>query len=217
MKQQLTQYVELLFAGTQNSNDIKQEILQNTLDRYDDLIDQGKSPEAAYQLAISGIGDINEILGAQPQVVAAPQGKGSVSENAVKPLWKKVLRAIGICLYIICPVPLFILSELHMSTLGLCGTLAIVAVATAAIVISGGKEKYKSDPSAETEPVSDPHTELQKAVSVIINTIGLVIYLMLSFATQAWYITWVIFLIMGAVQGLVKACVDLKEASKYEN
>lgn len=41
MKVQLKQYVDLLFAGTPDSNDMKQEILQNTLDRYDDLISQG--------------------------------------------------------------------------------------------------------------------------------------------------------------------------------
>ena len=63
MKARLKQYVDLLFAGTPDSDDMKQEILQNTLDRYDDLISQGKSPEAAYRLAISGIGDIHEVLG----------------------------------------------------------------------------------------------------------------------------------------------------------
>ena len=57
MREQLIQYVELLFAGAPGSEDIKQEILQNTLDRFDDLISQGKQPEAAYRLAISGIGD----------------------------------------------------------------------------------------------------------------------------------------------------------------
>lgn len=66
MREQLVNYVELLFAGAPDSNEIKQEILQNTLDRFDDLISQGKSPEAAYRLAISGIGDINEILNAEP-------------------------------------------------------------------------------------------------------------------------------------------------------
>ena len=59
MREQLIQYVELLFAGAPDSEEIKQEILQNTLDRFDDLIDQGKTPEAAYRLAISGIGDIS--------------------------------------------------------------------------------------------------------------------------------------------------------------
>ena len=66
MREQLTQYVNLLFAGTQNTDEIRAEILQNTLDRYDDLIEQGKAPEAAYRLAIGGIGDVNEILGTIP-------------------------------------------------------------------------------------------------------------------------------------------------------
>lgn len=217
MRENLTRYIDLLFAGAPHAAEIKEEIKQNTLDRYDDLIAQGKSPEAAYQLAISGIGDINEILGTQSQVISAPQNKRSVSKDIAKPLWKKILKAIGICLYIICPVPLFILSELGMGTLGLCGTLAIVAVATAVMVMSTGKEKCKNDLPAETGSPSDPKSELQKAVSGIIGAIGLVIYLLFSFATQAWYITWLVFPIMGAAQGLVKACMDLKEANKHEN
>lgn len=104
-----------------------------------------------------------------------------------------------------------------MGTLGLCGTLAIVAVATAVMVMSAGKEKCKNDHSAEAGSPSDPKSELQKAVSGIIGAVGLVIYLLFSFATQAWYITWLVFPIMGAVQGLVKACMDLKEANKHEN
>ena len=74
MREQLIQYIRLLFAGTPNSEDMQQEILQNTLDRYDDLISQGKSPEAAYRLAIAGIGDINEILGSIP-AQPAPDAK----------------------------------------------------------------------------------------------------------------------------------------------
>ena len=42
MREQLIQYVNLLFAGAPDSDDMKQEILQNTLDRYDDLIAEGK-------------------------------------------------------------------------------------------------------------------------------------------------------------------------------
>ena len=76
MREQLIRYVELLFAGAENAGDIQQEILQNTLDRYDDLIAQGKTPEAAYRLAISGIGDINEILGSAGG--AAPKATGAV-------------------------------------------------------------------------------------------------------------------------------------------
>ena len=73
MREQLIKYVELLFAGAPNSNEVKQEILQNTLDRFDDLISQGKSPEAAYRLAISGIGDISEILDGASTQEEVPQ------------------------------------------------------------------------------------------------------------------------------------------------
>lgn len=73
MRDQLIQYVSLLFAGTENCEDIRQEILQNTLDRYDDLVAQGKSPESAYRQAISGIGDISEILSGEQTFTASPR------------------------------------------------------------------------------------------------------------------------------------------------
>lgn len=211
MRQNLIQYVELLFAGAPDAADIRQEILQNTLDRYDDLISQGKSPEAAYRLAISGIGDINELLGsAEPSAPpAAPPEPQSV------PTWRKALRAVAVCLYILCPIPLFALSEFGMSTIGLCGTLGIVGIATALMVIaSGGKSEKPAEIQREE---AKPQQELHKAISSVITTIGLVVYFVISFLTQAWWITWLVFPIMAAVQGLVKACIDLKEAGKHEN
>ena len=94
MRDQLKQYVDLLFAGVADCEDIKQEILLNTLDRYDDLIAEGKVPEAAYRLAITGIGDINEILGIKHQaspVQPSAQPKAEPDDNDT-PL-KKLFRA----------------------------------------------------------------------------------------------------------------------------
>lgn len=100
MRDHLISYVDLLFAGAPHASDIKQEILQNTLDRYDDLIAQGKSPEAAYQLAISGIGDIQELLSSQPAPIPQPAVSTVSGKKASKPLWKILLLVIGICLVI---------------------------------------------------------------------------------------------------------------------
>lgn len=219
MREQLIQYVELLFAGAPNSTEIKQEILQNTLDRYDDLIAQGKQPEAAYRLAISGIGDINEILGSTPSVKTESEirtfdpGKRIKPEHRYAPTLKKVLRAAAIFLYIISIIPLIVLSELGMEIIGLCGTIGIVAVATALIIIAGDKEKVEKEPES---PVT-PQQELRSAVKKIINTTALVLYLILSFGTGSWHNTWLVFPIAAAVWGLVKACMDLKEASVHEN
>lgn len=216
MREQLIQYVSLLFAGAQNCEDIKQEILQNTLDRYDDLIAEGKTPEAAYRLAIVGIGDINEILG------TAGRSGGSYSAPATAPQkpekqdnWlKKCLRAAAIFLYIISLIPLMVLSEIGMDIIGFCGTLSIVALATVLIILGAKKEAPKQETSQPER--SDPQSELRKSVKSLIWAIGLAIYFIISFLTNAWFVTWVIFPLIGAVQGLVNAILDLKEASKYE-
>lgn len=211
MKDQLKSYIDLLFAGTPNAADIKQEILQNTLDKYDDMIAQGRSPQSAYQLAICGIGDINEILGFESINTTTPQPQEKAKPaTACKPVWKKVLSAVAICLYIMCPIPLFVLQN----ETGLCGLLTFVAVATALMVICGGKSK--SDGSCE-QPSTSPKEELRKAVKTIIWILGLCVYFALSIALQAWHITWLLFPITASVEGLALACMDLKEAKSHES
>lgn len=205
MREQLIQYVQLLFAGAADCDDTRQEILQNTLDRYDDLIAAGKTPEAAYRLAIMGIGDINEILGRAPGAapLLAPAVKPEEQDTPVK----KLLRAIAIGLYILCPIPLFVLSGMrNMGIPGLCGTLTLVAVATVLIILGAKKETENAD----VEP-GTPQSALAKSINGLIWAIGLAIYFIVSFLTGAWYITWVIFPIIAAVQGLTKAILDLKE------
>jgi len=219
MRDQLKQYVELLFAGANDCEDIKQEILQNTLDRYDDLIAEGKVPEAAYRLAITGIGDVNEILGIKPQ--------SPVHQNATVPVTrtddgdspgKKLMRAVAIGLYIISFIPLFLLSELNRSTLGLCWALVIIAIATVMLLLGSKKEsaEEKHEENVKKE-ILTPHQELKKSISKLIGTVALVAFFVISFLTGAWYITWLIFPIAAAVKGLVNAILDLKEADKYEN
>ena len=207
MREQLIQYVELLFAGARDCDDIKQEILQNTLDRYDDLVASGKVPEAAYRLAIAGIGDNNEILGTTVPPVAAlnPAEKSDGGDNFAK----KILRATAVGLYIISILPLIILCELGMEILGLCGTLAIVAVATVMIIL-GAKKDTSLQEKAEKEEISE--SELSKSITGLLWALGLGLYFFLSFTTSDWHITWVIFPILGALDSLVSAIVRNQDA-----
>ena len=200
MREQLIQYVSLLFAGAENCEDTRQEILQNTLDRYDDLIAQGKSEEAAYRLAITGIGDVSEILGRNDTVPAAvPEPKKNTDNDT---LMKKLLRAIAVGLYILCPLPLIVLCEMGMEIFGLCGLLCFVAVATMLMILGAKKQD-----SPEKEDADEPKSEMGKSVSSLIWAIGLAVYLILSFLTGAWHITWVIFPILGAINALVCALI----------
>ena len=215
MREQLQQYVELLFAGAPDSEDIKQEILQNTLDRYDDLIAQGKVPEAAYRLAITGIGDINEILGSAAQVIPAAPAREVHPEEDAAAAKRKRIRAIAIGLYIICIIPLIILNELGLGILGLCATLSIVAVATVAIIQN--QEPDDEEDIHQSRKPDSPRGELHRSIRFLIGIITLIVYLAVSFLTGAWYITWLIFPLSGAVKGLVRAILDLKEAVDHEN
>ena len=206
--------MSLLFAGTENCEDIRQEILQNTLDRYDDLVAQGKSPESAYRQAISGIGDISEILSGEQTFTASP--RTNEPEPEADTPTKKLLRTIAIALYILCAAPLIILSEFGMDNLGLCCTLAVVAVATVLILLGKkngpGEDTQEHTASAQVQETSEsPRQELRKSIKSLIWAIGLAAYFIVSFSTGAWYVTWVIFPIIGAVQGLVIACLDLTE------
>ena len=217
MRDQLTQYVNLLFAGNSGAEDIRMEILQNTLDRYDDLIAQGKTPEAAYRLAISGIGDIGELLDGQTEPVYSRENDRHAPVYAEDTTLEKLgldlsrtMRAIAIGLYILSPIPLIGLDMIGMDVLGLCMTLAIVAAATVLLVLFRRKAEEPVD-YARQEPASGHGKSMKKSINSLISTIGLVLYFIVSFATGAWYITWLIFPIIGAVNGLVNACLDLKE------
>ena len=84
------------------------------------------------------------------------------------------------------------------------------------IVFAGQGSKSSEQEDPDEKPAS-PKDELRKSINTLIWAIGLVVYFVVSFATGGWYITWVIFPIIGAVQGLVKACMDLKEAPNDEN
>ncbi len=203
MRDQLKQYVELLFAGAPGSEDIRQEILQNTLDRYDDLIAEGKVPEAAYRLAITGIGDVNEILGTKPQAVHSPSAPKTEEDTEEK----KRKRALAIVLYILCPIPVLLLGSLgdeFFNILGVCGLFLLIAVATYLLITNSAKEDEveKEDPN------------LLKSIKGAVSALGLVLYFVISFYTRAWYVTWVIFPLIGAVNGLITAIYDLKEANK---
>ena len=203
MKEQLTQYVELLFAGAADSEDIKQEILQNTLDRYDDLIAAGRVPEAAYRLAIAGIGDINEILGTQIPHTVPSSSAAAVSDGDTPQ--KKVLRAVAVGLYILSIIPSIVLSGLGMDTIGLCGTLAMVAVATVLILLGAKKD------IPEKRRKEDTPSELSKSLSGVIWAAGLGVYFLLSFSTGAWHLTWTIFPVLVALDSLGGAILRSRE------
>ena len=212
MRDKLKTYIDYLFAGapqTAATAETKAEILQNTLDKYDDLIAEGKTPEAAYSLAVSGIGDLGDFL---TRGVRTEAPSRTATTHSAYPSWlSSLLLSVSIMLYICCVIPV-IVAEDH----GVVGMFAMIAIATGLIVfratiLRSGSQKQGNRQIRQEELSDDPSVKLRKSINGLITTLTLVLYFVISFATMAWYITWVIFPLSAAIQNVIKACFELKD------
>jgi hypothetical protein len=108
---------------------------------------------------------------------------------------------------------------LFRSLVGLCLMLMLIAAATALMVMSSKKKTgeaafvqsaaYSSSDSRRSE-----QTQKQiKTIGIINLVICLSVYLVVSFLTGAWIITWLLFPLFACIHGLIVACIDLKEAT----
>ena len=205
MREQLIQYVELLFAGARDCEDVKQEILQNTLDRYDDLIAEGKVPEAAYRLAITGIGDINEILGSQHSHAAPQPNQRGPEADSDK--YRRLQRGISIACFILCPVPLLLCVVEGQVMIGITMMLVLIAVGTMLMVVSG---KDQAQPPRR-------HNSLFVSIAMsLLWPLATIVYFLISFSTGAWHLTWLVFPIAGAISAVIRAIEDWKEENNHE-
>ncbi len=65
MKDRIKQHVDGLFSGvyeTKQLRELKEEICSNLLEKFNDLITKGSSPDFAFQHAIAELGDMNELV-----------------------------------------------------------------------------------------------------------------------------------------------------------
>lgn len=75
---------------------------------------------------------------------------------------------------------------------------------------------YMSVPKFEKTKEEEKQDKIVKQINDIIGGIGVVIYFIVSFITMAWHITWVIFIIIGMVEQVVKLIFMLKEDDEDE-
>ncbi|NLA87861.1 MAG: hypothetical protein GX847_11405 [Clostridiales bacterium] len=219
MEGNLRAYVEELFADTIQSKravELKEEMIQNLTEKYNDLISEGKTPEAAFNIAVASIGDISYLLkdlekdAVYPEVIAGQRQKSAM------------LTAIAIMLYILSVVPLIILGALtHGDTGPLIGVVIMflfIAAATGLLIYNGmTKPKYlKTDDTMVEEfkqwqSASAEQKSLRNSVSSAIWAVIVAIYFLVSFLTGAWHISWVIFIIGAAVQSIVNIFFTVKK------
>lgn len=75
---------------------------------------------------------------------------------------------------------------------------------------------YMSIPKFEKTKEEEKQDKILKQITDIIGGIGLAIYFIISFTTMAWHITWIIFIIIGLVNQIVKLIFMLKGDNEDE-
>ena len=66
---------------------------------------------------------------------------------------------------------------------------------------------YKKEKQETEENEKNP---IIKRINNIIDILGFTIYMLVSFATMAWHITWIIFIICGLLKEIVKLIFEVK-------
>lgn len=227
MTEKIVQHFNKLFEDapkTRKALDLKQELTQNALDKYQDLVQEGYSREDAYENVIQSIGDVSELF-------------EEVEEKNLLMLPEKdrrkraMIKAVAIGLYILAGVVFFAMEMMvglqgfgwmDYEGLGLVFAGLICIAPTIMLVYAANMYPDYSRKNGDMDMVEEyKHMKMRSsrdkaimgAVSSIIWTLALVLYFLISFTTGAWYITWIIFLIAGCVQSVAVLIANLRKES----
>jgi len=214
MEDRIAQYVEELFSSapqTQKAYEMKLELTQNLIENYNALISEGKSPEEACNITLMGIGDLSELFySLEEHGFDAPDTEALRRRSAS-------LTALAVTLYIFSIVPIGVFSTLNLDIVGFVSMFTIVSIATGLLVYNNmtkPKKKVRSGDDAvsaimNSQVKKDSKKQLMNAISAAYWPLVVALYFILSFATSAWYITWIIYLIAPAIFVIIKSMISM--------
>ena len=220
MEDKLRWYVDELFeetAPTKKAVELKEEMIQNLQDKYRDLIAEGKTPEAAYNIVVAGIGDVSALL---RELERDELYDTSEYEEARRK--SAMITSIAVMMYILCALPLIVLSILvGTSSSTLIGLVCLFVIAAAATGLLIYNSMTQPRPHCDSDTMVEEFREWQhethdrrkmrKAISSALWSVIVALYFIISFTTGAWGITWIIFIIGGAVESLIEVFLSMKK------
>ena len=200
---------------TRRANDLKEELMANLIDKYNDLIAANKTEDEAINISIAGIGDIDELLtGLKEQDVLSYE---QVQKERQKTAF---VLSISVGIYIMSVVVLILLTAVLNvdGTIAVCIMLTMDAIATCLIIYHFvSHPKYlKADDSMVEEFKEWKSSNTQKdnilrSIKSIIWTVITAIYLLVSFLFGIWAYSWIIFIIGAAIEKIITLTFQLRE------
>lgn len=150
MEPKLRDYIEHLFSNaphTKQAYELKEEIIRNTIERYHDLVADDKTEGEAYNLAIAGIGDINELL---QELGANPVEEGTCTDEQLALIKRRttIFNTVAVALYILCVTPWIFFGMMGWGSFGATVMFIMISTATG-LLIYNRRTKFlvlESDP-----------------------------------------------------------------------
>lgn len=224
MKDNLRNHLDLLFEDapkTRRAFELKEELFTNSVERYDDLTGNGVSPEDAYKNVINSIGNVSELF----------KGLEEMSSEEIKQEDEKIKKlaiikttAVGLYIFSFAVFLWFALLRhpfAHRSDMSITGIIAMILIdiipTCMLVFVSSAYPKHRRIDDTIVEEFKAWKSETQKIRSVksatylLLWTITLLLYFAVSFATMAWNISWVIFLVGICANAAIELVFRLKE------
>ena len=222
MKEKIRKHINELFTDapkTRKAMELKEEMIQNTIEKYDDLVSEGYQEDDAFQNVVNSIGDVTELFEdlKEKSLFALPE------KDRKKKAW---LTAAAVGMYIFAGVAFLIcmvVDEMYfymkpeMGMLGLALAALICSPPTCMLVYAAHmyptynkKEENLVEIYKEAAHISSKEKAVRRSFSLIIWMVTLIIYFLLSFLTGHWELTWLLIFVGGCAQTILELVFSLR-------
>lgn len=217
MRDKIRIHVSELFSeapANPRTQDLKEELIANLQERYDDLLAQGSSEESAYRTVVDSIGDVGDLVSAMRE------------QNVFDTAWERqqrqksaLLTSTAVGLYIISPIFVIVFSAYYnLHVLGLALLLLCCALATGLLVYNyTSRPKYTKssdtlvDDFREWKQEKGKSKALRNAIFSLVWSVAVVIFFILGFFTGTWATAWLVFLVAVAVNQVIRLIFTYRE------
>lgn len=222
MIEKIRKHINELFADaprTRKAMELKEEMTQNAIEKYQDLVSEGHPEEDAFRNVIASIGDVTELFDGLKEVNPL-----YISEEDRKK--KAMLTSIAAGIYIFAGVTLIVcmvFTEVYFPTepqwnlLGLALAALICIPPTCMLVYAANmypayhkKEDNFVENYKETVSRGSREKAVRSSVSQIVAMLTLILYFLISFVSRRWDMSWIIFLVGICALAIVRLVFSLR-------
>lgn len=225
MDEKIRKHINELFKEapkTRRAVELKEEMTQNTIEKYEDLTAEGHQEEDAFQIVVGSIGDVTELF-------EDLKGRSLFLLPEEQRRKKAVLTAVAVGLYIFAFVVFIVGMILYdmffpMSPDGgvfmLALTVLICIPPTCMLVYAANmypahnkKEENLVELYKEAAQANKRERAIKNSISMIIWLVTLLVYFWVSFMTWQWAVTWILFFVGACAQAILVLVFNLRQTS----